>query len=84
MQLVLVCVRHGEANHNVDDKADMTQTVTVPYTNDGVLDTPLTPRGRSQVTLVSWMMTTSWPNINTNTSGGGQTCGSEVSFGDQF
>ena len=77
MQLVLVCVRHGEANHNVDDKADMTQTVTVPYTNDGVLDTPLTPRGRSQVTLVSWMMT-SWHHMSMNTSAGGQTCGSEV------
>ena len=55
MQLVLVCVRHGEANHNVDAKADMTETVTVPYTADGVLDTPLTPRGRTQVTQVGMM-----------------------------
>ena len=65
MQLVLVCVRHGEANHNVDAKADMTETVSVPYTEDGVLDTPLTPRGRTQVTQVGMMEIDTESNVIT-------------------
>ena len=51
-KIILTCVRHGEANHNVESKADQTETPVVPYNDDGVLDTPLTPRGRIQVVQV--------------------------------
>ena len=46
MRIHLVCVRHGEADHNVADN-------TRPFQyKDGTLDSPLTSRGRDQAQLV--------------------------------
>ena len=50
MKLTLVCVRHGEAEHNL---ATPTSIAAPRWTEEGNLDTPLTPRGREQAEQVS-------------------------------
>ena len=49
MRFSLVCVRHGEAQHNL---ATPTGLTAPRWTDDGSLDTPLTPRGREQAAQV--------------------------------
>ena len=49
MKLTLVCVRHGEAEHNL---ATPTSISAPRWTEEGNLDTPLTPRGREQAEQV--------------------------------
>ena len=46
----LVCVRHGEAQHNL---ATPTSIAAPRWTEEGNLDTPLTDRGREQAAQVS-------------------------------
>ena len=48
MQLTLTCVRHGEALHNLATRPDLTPS----YTEDGILDTPLTSLGVQQIDKV--------------------------------
>ena len=50
IMFTLVCVRHGEAQHNL---ATPTSISAPRWTEEGNLDTPLTDRGREQAAQVS-------------------------------
>ena len=50
MMFTLMCVRHGEAQHNL---ATPTSIAAPRWTEEGNLDTPLTDRGREQAGQVS-------------------------------
>ena len=52
MRLTLTCVRHGEALHNITGGEGKDIPDEELYTKDGVLDTPLTEKGREQIQKV--------------------------------
>merc|ERR1711973_814689 len=52
MRITLTCVRHGEAAHNAPKTIRTDKPPKPKYTDDGVLDTPLTPLGLEQIEKV--------------------------------